>query len=357
MGDGRSLPRTWKTDVVLCEDHRNFTHQLIETHIMKLPRRQFLHLAAAAVALPTMPLIARAQSYPGRPVRIIVGFAAGGVTDIVARLIGQQLSTRLGQFLVENRTGAGTNIATEAVANAPADGYALLLATSANAINATLYEKLNFNFIRDLAPVASIVDSPLVMTVNPSFPARSVPEFIAYAKANPGKINMASAGVGSPPHVAGELFKMMAGVDLIHVPYRGSAPATQDLIAGQVQVLFGDVSSSIEFIRGGKIRPLAVSTESRLDILPDMPTIGSFLTGFEATSWQGLCAPKNTSAAVILKLNGEVNSILADPKIKTHVEDLGLRTLSGSPADFAKLIDESTEKWAKVVKFAGIKAD
>jgi tripartite-type tricarboxylate transporter receptor subunit TctC len=324
---------------------------------MPITRHRFLRLSAAS-ALSLVSDRSWAQAYPSRPVRIIVGFAAGGVTDIVARLIGQQLTTRTGQqFLIENRTGAGTNIATESVANAPPDGYTLLLATSANAINATLYEKLNFNFIRDLTPVASIADSPLVMTVTPSFPARSVPEFIAYAKANPGKINMASAGIGSPPHVAGELFKMLAGVDLIHVPYRGSAPATQDLIGGQVQVLFGDVSSSIEFIRGGQIRPLAVSTASQLDILPTLPTIGSFLAGFEATSWQGLCAPKNTPIDVLDKLNADVRSILTDQKVKAQLEDLGLRALPETRADFAKLIAESTEKWAKVVKFAGIKAD
>jgi tripartite-type tricarboxylate transporter receptor subunit TctC len=326
--------------------------------MIKVGRRQFLHLAAVASAPSSMAGIARAQTYPTKPVRIIVGFAAGGVTDTVARLMSQKLSDRLSQqFLVENRTGAGTNIATESVANAPPDGYTFLLATSANAINATLYEKLAFNFIRDLAPVAGIVDAPFAMVVNPTFPAQSVSAFIAYAKANPGKINMASAGIGSPSHVAGELFKMMAEVNLTHVPYRGSAPATTDLVAGQVQVLFGDVTSSIEYIRAGQLRALAATTTKPLNVLPDIPTITDFLPGFEASSWQGLCAPKNTPAAIIDRLNGEINAILADQKVKALVKDLGLRVLSGSPVDFRKLVAEDTEKWAKVVKFAGIKAD
>jgi len=325
---------------------------------MKLVRRTFLKLAAGAAAVPAVPHLAWAQGYPTRPVRIIVGFAAGGVTDTVARLTGQRLVDRLGQqFLVDNRTGAGTNIATEAVAKATPDGYTLLLATSANAINTTLYERLPFNFIRDIAPVASIAESPLTMVIHPLVPVNSVPEFIAYAKANPGKVNLASAGTGSPPHMAGELFKMMAGLDLPHVPYRGSAPATSDLIAGQVQVLFGDVTSSIEYIRAGQIRPLAVTTPKSLDILPGIPTVASFLPGFEATSWQGLCAPKNTPAAIIDKLNAEVNAIVADPKMKQQLEELGLRVLSGSPADYGRLITEDTEKWGKVVKFAGLKAD
>jgi tripartite-type tricarboxylate transporter receptor subunit TctC len=325
---------------------------------MKLPRRQFLHLAASATTLPAVLRVAWAQAYPSRPVRIIVGFAAGGVTDTVARLTGQRLSERLGQqFLVENRTGAGTNIATEAVANAPSDGYTLFLATSTNAINATLYEKLNFNFIRDIAPVASIVDAPLVMVVHPSVPAHTVPEFIAYAKVNPGKINMASAGTGSPIHVAGELFKMMASVDLIHVPYRGSAPALTDMLGGQVQVMFDTVPTSIEHIRAGKLRALAVTTTKRLELLPDISTVGDFLPGFKASAWQGLCAPKNTPSEIIDRLNREINAALADPKIKAQLEDLSLRVLSGSPADYRKLIAEDTEKWAKVVRFAGIKAD
>jgi tripartite-type tricarboxylate transporter receptor subunit TctC len=325
---------------------------------MKLPRRTFLHLAAGTVALPAVSRIACAQAYPTRPVRIIVGFAAGGVTDLVARLIGQRLSDRLGQqFFVENRPGAGTNIATEAVANAPPDGYTFLLATSANAINATLYEKLNFNFIHDIAPVASIVDAPLVMEVSLSFPAKTVPEFIAYAKANPGKINYASGGIGSPPHATAELFKMMAGVNMTHVPYRGSPPALTDMIGGQVQVMFDPTTSSLEYIKAGKVRALAVTTATRSEALPDLPTVGDFLPGFEATALQGLCAPKNTPAAIIDKLNREVNAALADQKIKAQLEDLGLRVLSGSPADYAKLVAEDTEKWAKVVKFAGIKAD
>jgi tripartite-type tricarboxylate transporter receptor subunit TctC len=325
---------------------------------MTLTRRSVLSAATVLPLAAAVPRFAAAQAYPARPARIVVGFAAGGVTDTVARLMSQRLTEPLGQqFLVENRTGAGTNIATESVISAPADGYTLLLATSANAINATLYDKLAFNFIRDLTPVASIADSPLVMTVNPSFPANSVSEFIAYAKAHPGKVNMASAGIGSPPHVAGELFKMMAGVDLIHVPYRGSAPATTDLIAGQVQVLFGDVTSSIEFIKSKQLRPLGVSTTNPLDILPGIPTVAEFLPGFEATSWQGLCAPRKTPAAAIDRLNAEINAILAAPATRKQFEELGLRVLSGSPAEFGMLIAESTEKWGKVVKFAGVRAD
>jgi tripartite-type tricarboxylate transporter receptor subunit TctC len=325
---------------------------------MTILRRQFLHLAAGAVGLPAISRMAWAQTYPTKPVRIIVGFAAGGVTDIVARLMGQRLSDRLGhQFLVENRPGAGTNIATEAVANALPDGYTLLLATSANAINATLYNKLSFNFIRDIAPVTSIADSPHVMEVSPSFPAKTVPEFIAYAKANPGKINYASGGIGSPMHVTGELFKMMAGVNMIHVPYRGTPPALTDLLAGQVQVIFSPVPESVEYIRAGKLRALAATTATRLDVLPDIPIVGDFLPGFEATSLQGLCAPKNTPAAIIDKLNREINAALADQKIKAQIEGLGLRVLSGSPSDYGRLISEETEKWAKVVKFSGAKAD
>jgi tripartite-type tricarboxylate transporter receptor subunit TctC len=325
---------------------------------MKFSRRQFLHLAAGAATLPAVSRIGMAQTYPAKPVRIIVGFAAGGVTDIVARLMGQRLSERLGQqFLVENRTGAGTNIATEAVVNAAPDGYTLLLATSSNAINATLYQKLNFNFIRDIAPVAGIVDAPLVMEVHPSIPANTVPEFIAYAKANPGKINMASGGIGSAPHVAGELFKMMANVNLIHVPYRGSAPALTEMIGGQVQVMFDTVPTSIEYIRSGKLRALAATTATRLDVLPNIPTVGDFLPGFEASAWQGLCGPKNTPPEIVRRLNNEINAALSDTKIKAQLEDLGLREISGSPSEYGKLIAEDTEKWAKVVKFSGARAD
>jgi tripartite-type tricarboxylate transporter receptor subunit TctC len=284
--------------------------RLIEAHIMKLPhRRQFLHLAAGAGALPAVSRIARAQTYPTRPVRIIVGFPAGGVSDIVARLTGQWLSDQLGQqFIIENRTGAATNIATEAVVNAVPDGYTLLLATAAHAINATFYEKLNFNFIRDIAPVASLVDSPLVMTVNPSFPATTVREFIAYAKANPGKVSMASGGVGSPPHVAGELFKMMAGVNMLHVPYRGDAPAITDLLGGQVQVYFGTIGGSIEHIRAGKLRALAMSTATRWEGLPHIPTVGEYLPGYTASSFQGIGAPRETPVAIIDRLKGTSNN-------------------------------------------------
>jgi tripartite-type tricarboxylate transporter receptor subunit TctC len=326
---------------------------------MKLPhRRQFLHLAAGAAALPALSLVATADDYPSKPVRILVGFAAGGTTDIVARMIGQRLAERLGQqFLVETRTGAGTNIAAEAVVRAPPDGYTLFLATSANAINATLYERLSFNFIRDVAPVAIIADAPLVMEVHPSVPAKTVPAFIAYAKANPGKINYASGGIGSAVNVAGELFKMMAGVNMVHVPYRGGAPALADLLGGQVQVMFDTIPSSLEHIRAGKLRPLAVTTTQRLDALPDVPTVADFLPGFEASAWQGLCAPKGTPADIIDRLHKEVNAAVADPEMKRQLEDLSLRVMSGSAADFGKLIAGDTEKWAKVIKFAGIKAD
>jgi tripartite-type tricarboxylate transporter receptor subunit TctC len=325
---------------------------------MNLRRRQFLHLTAGAAALPAVSRIAGAQTYPARPVRIIVGFPAGGVTDIVARLMGQRLSERLGQqFVIENRSGANGQIATEAVVRAAPDGYTLLLANSADAINATLYEKLNFNFIRDIAPVASIVDAPLVMEVHNSVPANTVPEFIAYAKANPGKINMASGGIGSAPHVAGELFKMMAGVNMVHVPYRGSAPAIIEMIGGQVQVMFDTLPSSIEYIRAGKLRALAVTTAKRLDVLPDLPIVGDFLPGFLASSWQSLCAPKKTPAEIIEKLNHEINAALSDRKIEAQLEALGLRELSGSPSDYGKFIAEDTEKWAKVVKFSRARAD
>jgi tripartite-type tricarboxylate transporter receptor subunit TctC len=325
---------------------------------MKLPRRRFLHLAAGAAALPAVSRIAWAQTYPSRPVRIVVGFPPGGPTDFAARLIGQSLSERVGQqFVIENRPGAGSNIGTEAVVRAPPDGHTLLLAASANAINATLYDKLNFNFIRDIAPVAAINREPLVMLVNLSFPAKTVPEFIAYAKANPGKINMASAGNGTPAHVSGELFKMMTGVDMSHVPYRGTGPALADLLGGQVQAMFPGMSSSIEYVRAGKLRALAVTTASRSDTLPDIPTVGDFIPGYEASTWAGIGAPKGTPAEIIDKLNKEINAGLIDPKVKARLANMGSTALPGSPADFGKLIAEETEKWAKVVKLSGAKPD
>jgi tripartite-type tricarboxylate transporter receptor subunit TctC len=324
---------------------------------MKLPhRRQFLHLAAGAAALPAISRIATAQTYPTRPVRIIAGYPPGGGSDILARLMGQWLSERLNQaFIVENRPGAGGNIATETVVRADADGYTLLLVTSANAVNATLFENLNFNFIRDIAPVASIIDAPFVMEVNPSHPAKTVPEFIAYAKANPGRISMASPGVGTSTHMSGELFKMMTGVNMVHVPYRGDAPAITDLISGQVQVMFGNTVSSIEHIRAGRLRALAVTTATRSDVLPDLPTVGEFVQGYEASAWWGFGAPKNTPAEIVEKLNKGINAGLADPKMKARLADLGGTVLPGSPAEFGKLIADDTEKWGKVTKFARIK--
>ena len=325
---------------------------------MKLPRRQFLHLAAGAATLPAVSRIARAQAYPSRPVRIIVGFAAGGGVDIVARLIGQWLSERLGQpFVIENRPGAASNIGTEAVVRAPPDGYTLLLAGTAAATNATLYDKLSFNFIRDIAPVGRIMLVPNVMVVNPSVPTKTVPEFIAYAKVNPGKINMASSGSGSTLHVSGELFKMMASVDLTHVPYRGTAPALTDLLSGQVQVVFSPMPGAIEYIRSGKLRALAVTTSMRSEELPDIPTIGDFVPGYEASLFYGLCAPRNTATEIVDKLNKEINAALADPKIKARFADLGGMTLPGSPSDFGKLIAEETEKWGKVIRAANIKPE
>jgi tripartite-type tricarboxylate transporter receptor subunit TctC len=325
---------------------------------MKLPRRNFLHLAAGAAALPAVSRLARAQDYPARPVRLIVGFAPGGTTDITARLIGQWLSERLGQqFVIENRTGAATNIATEAVVRAPADGYTLLLVTASNAINATLYDKLTFNFIRDIAPVAGVIRYPLVMQVNPSFPAKTVPEFISHAKSNPGKISYGSGGIGTSIHVASELFKMMAGVDMIHVPYRGGAPAMTDLMAGQVQVVFNPVPESMEFIRAGKLRPLAVTTATRSEVLPDVPTVGDFVPGYEASALQGIGAPKDTPAQIVEKLNKEINAGLADSKLKARFADLGATVFVVSPTDFGKFIADETEKWAKVIKFAGAKAE
>jgi tripartite-type tricarboxylate transporter receptor subunit TctC len=325
---------------------------------MKLPRRNFLHLAAGAAALPALSRVTWAQTYPTRPVRLIVPLAPGGATDIIARVIGQWLSERLGQpFIVENRPGAGTNLGTEAVVRAPPDGYTLLLVSTPNAINATLYDKLNFNFIRDIAPVAGIISHPLVIVMNPSVPAKTVPEFIAYAKANPRKLNMASPGNGTLNHVSGELFKMMAGVDMVHVPYRSGGPALTDLIAGQVQVMFPATVSSIEYIRDGRLRALAVTTATRSELLPDVPTVDQFVPGYEASGWFGLGAPKNTPSQIIDKLNEAINAGLADPKFKARLADLGGTPLVGSPADFAKLIAEETEKWGKVIRAANIKPD
>jgi tripartite-type tricarboxylate transporter receptor subunit TctC len=323
---------------------------------MKLPRRQFLHLAAGAAALPILPRLAWAQAYPTRPVRLIVGFAAGGTTDITARLVGQWLSDRLGQqFLIENRTGAATNIATEAVVRAPADGYTLLVVTASNAINATLYDKLNFNFMRDIAPVAGIIRYPLVMQVNPSFPVKTVPEFIDYAKANAGKVSYGSGGIGTSIHVASELFKMMTGVSMTHVPYRGGAPAMTDLMAGQVQVVFNPVPESMEFIRGGKLRPLAVTSTTRSHVLPDIPTVAESVPGFEALAVQGIAAPKGTPAEIVNQLNKEINAGLAEPKLKARFVDLGAAVFPVPPAEFGRFMAEETEKWAKVINFAGIK--
>ena len=325
---------------------------------MKFPRRQLLHLAVGAAALPAVSRLASAQAYPSRPVRIVVGLAPAGTNDITARLMGQWLSERLGQqFVIENRPGAGTNIATEMVVRAPADGYTLLLVGAYNAINATLYEKLNFNFIRDIAPVASIGRVPLMMVVNPSVPAKTVPEFIAFAKANPGKISMASAGNGTTPHVAGELFKMMAGIDMVHVPYRGNGPAITDLLGGQVQVLFAGTLEAIEHIKAGRLRPLAVTDTTRLEALPDIPTVGEFVAGYEASAWLGLGAPKNTPTEFIEKLNNAINAGLADPKIKARLAEMGGILLAGSPADFGKFIAEETDKWGKVIRALNIKAE
>jgi tripartite-type tricarboxylate transporter receptor subunit TctC len=325
---------------------------------MKLPRRQFLHLAASAALLPAVSRFAFAQAYPSRPVRLIVPFGPAGATDITARLIGQWLSERLGQqFVIDNRPGGGGNIGTEAVVRAAPDGYTLLYVTTANAVSATLFDKLNFNFIRDIAPVAPIVRFPYIMVVNPSVPAKTLPEFIAYAKANPGKINMASPGIGSTPHVNGELFKVMTGTNMVHVPYRSAAAVMTDLLSGQVQLYFGTTASSLEYVRTGKLRALAVTIERRLDALPDIPTVGYFVPGYEASNWYGIGAPRSTPVEVIEKLNKETNAGLADPKIKARIVDLGGSVLTGSPADFGRLIADETEKWGKVVKFVGIKAD
>jgi tripartite-type tricarboxylate transporter receptor subunit TctC len=325
---------------------------------MKLHRRQFLQLAGAALAAPAFPRLACAEDYPTRPVRIVAGFAAGGGVDITARLIGQWLNERLGQsFVTDNRPGAGGNIGTEAVVNAAADGYTLLLSTVPNAVNASLYEKLNFNFIRDTAPVAGIIRVPMVILLNPSVPAKTVPELIAYAQANPEKINMASAGNGSAPHMAGELFKMMAGVNLVHIPYRGQGPALTDLLGGDVQVLFATAPGTTDYIRTGKLRALAVTSASRAEVLPELPTVKDFVPGYEASQWYGLSAPKNTPAAIVDKLNKEINAAIADPAMKARLAAIGGEPLPGSPADFGKLIAEETDKWAKVVRAAGIKPE
>jgi len=325
---------------------------------MKLPRRNFLRLAAGAAALRALARIARAETYPSRPVRIIVGFPPGGGVDITARLIGQWLSERLGQpFIIDNRPGAGSNIATEAVVRAPADGYTLLLVGSFNAVNATLYDKLNFNFIRDVAPVATLYYAPNVMAVHPSFPAKTILEFIAYSKSNPGKVNMGSGTTGATMHMSGELFKIMAGIDMVPVPYRGAGPALTDLLAGQVQVSFPTMPSCIEHIRTGKLRALAVTTAKRSEALPGIPTVGEFLPGYEASNWYGVGIPKNTPAEIIDKLNKEINAGLADPKMKARLADFGGTPLVGSPADFGKLIADETEKWAKVIRAANIKPE
>jgi tripartite-type tricarboxylate transporter receptor subunit TctC len=325
---------------------------------MKLVRRQFLSLAAGAAAVSSVSRIAKAQAYPTRPVRLIVGFAPGGGTDTLARLIGQWLSERLGQpFLIENRTGAGSNIAAETVVNAPADGYTLLMTTQTNAINTTLYDKLNFVFHRDIAPVSSIMLVPDTMDVNPLVPVKTVPEFIAHAKANPGKLNMGSAGIGSAQHVAGELFKMMTGVNLVHVPYRGGAPAVADLVGGHLQVMFDVMPESIEHIRAGKLRALAVTTASRSEALPQLPRVSDFVPGYEATSWWGVGAPRKTPAEIIETLNKSINAGLADPKLKAQFVELGGTVLPGSPIDFEMLIAKDTEKWAKVIRAANIKVE
>jgi tripartite-type tricarboxylate transporter receptor subunit TctC len=326
--------------------------------MLKLPRRNFLHLAAGATALPTISRVAWAQAYPARPVRLIVPLAPGGATDIVARLIGQWLSERLHQpFVIDNRPGGGTNIGTEAVVRAPSDGYTLLLASTPNTINATLYDKLNYNFIRDMAPVASIIRNALVIVVHPSLPAKTVPEFIAYAKANPRKLNMASPGNGTPNHVSGELFNMMIGVEMVHVPYRSGGPALTDLLAGQVQVMFPATVSSIEYIRAGRLRALAVTTATRSELLPDIPTVAEFVAGYEASNWFGICAPKATPAEIVEKLNKEINASLADPSIKARLADLGGDVLALSPAAFEGLISDETEKWANVIRAANIKPE
>jgi tripartite-type tricarboxylate transporter receptor subunit TctC len=325
---------------------------------MTLPRRRFLHLAAAAAAIPAVPRIASADAYPSRPVHLVVGYAAGGGTDIAARLLGQWLSERMGQsFAIDNRPGATTNIGTEFVVHAPPDGYTLLVVTAANAINATFYEKLNFNFIADILPIAGLMRVPQVMVVNSSFPAKTVPEFISFAKANPGSINFASSGAGGTDHMAGELFKISAGVNMTHVPYRGTAPALTDLLGGHVQVVFSSFPPAIEYVRVNELRALAVTSANRSDTLPDIPTVAEFFPGFEASQWYGIGGPKNTPTEIVSRLNREISAALNDSKMQTRIVDLGGTPLPGSPADFGGLIAADTEKWGKVVKAAGLKAD
>jgi tripartite-type tricarboxylate transporter receptor subunit TctC len=327
---------------------------------MKFPRRQFLQLAAGAAVLPAVSTNAKAQAYPSRPIRLIIGYTPGGSADLTARLMGQWLSERLGQpFVIENRPGGGTNIATEAVVRAPPDGTTLLLAAPANAINATLYDKdkLNFNFLRDVEPVAGIIRFPNVVVVNPSVPVKTIPELIAYAKANPGKLNMASSGNGSTIHMSGELFKMLTGIDMVHVPYRGGAPALTDMISGQVQVMFDNIPTCAEHVKSGKLRGLAVTSTTRSEVLPDLPTVADFLPGYEASAWYGIVAPKDTPADVIDTLNKAANAVLADPAAKTRFTELGAILLPGTAADFGKLLTDETEKWGKVVRFSGARVD
>ena len=332
--------------------------QQLSPYAPEISRRQLANLIMVAAALPAFSRIARAETYPSRPVRIIVGFPPGGAADVTARLIGQWLSERLGQpFIIENLSGAGTNIGTEAVAKSPADGYTLLLVSVANTVNATLYQSLNFDFIPDIVPVAGLVRGPLVMELNPSVPATTVPEFIAYAKANPGRTSIASAGIGTPGHMASELFQLLTGLDLLDVPYRGGAPALTDLLAGHVQVIFDNLPTSLEYIRAGKLRPLAVSTATRSDTLPDLPTVSEFVPGYEVSSWFGIGAPRNTPTQVVDKLNAEINAGLATPKLKAHLTDLGETPLMGSPTAFGKLIVEETEKWGSVIRAANIKPE
>jgi tripartite-type tricarboxylate transporter receptor subunit TctC len=324
---------------------------------MQIPRRKFLHLAAAAAALPAISRFAWAQTYPSRLVRVVVPTPPGGMNDLIARLMGQWLSDRLGQpFVIDNRPGAGNNIGTEAVMHAPADGYTLLLCSVTNAINASIYDKLNFNFARDIAPVAGIIRAPSLLVLNPSVPAKAIPEFIAYANANPGKLNFASGGIGHASHVYAELFKMMTGVDLVHVPYRGSAPALTDLLAGQIQVMFLQAPNLSEYTSTGKLRALAVCSATRLEALPDLPTVAEFVPGYEATAWWGMGAPRDTPAEIVDKLNKEINAALANPKIRARLADLNALPFPGSPDDFGKLIVDETEKWGRVVKFAGIQS-